>query len=148
MTETPEQIHARLCGVIGQAQFSVLGDAYAWQPIAHTSALSDNALAAVRDGTSWAALLPANAEAAGAYRIFAFHFAEGSNASGFVAWLASLMKAEAGTGAMVVCGYDARATDALWRTSLGLFDYWGCPWAKGDAVIALVQRLRDAGSGR
>ena len=94
---------------------------------------------------SWAALLPANAEAAGAYRIFAFHFAEGSNASGFVAWLSSLMKAEAETGAMVVCGYDARATDALWRTSLGLFDYWGCPWAKGDAVIALVQRLRDAG---
>jgi hypothetical protein len=58
------------------------------------------------------------------------------------------MKAEAATGAMVVCGYDARATDALWRTSLGLFDYWGCPWAKGDAVIALVQRLRDAGSKR
>jgi hypothetical protein len=52
MTETPEQMHARLCGVIGQAQFSVLGDAYAWQPITHASALSDNALAAVRDGAS------------------------------------------------------------------------------------------------
>src|ERR1700730_10412636 len=47
MTETPEQMHARLCGVIGQAQFSVLGEAYARRPIAHTSALSDNALAAV-----------------------------------------------------------------------------------------------------
>jgi hypothetical protein len=43
---------------------------------------------------------------------------------------------------MVVCGFDARATAALWRTSLGLFDYWGCPWAKGDAVIALIERLR------
>jgi ActR/RegA family two-component response regulator len=148
MTETPEQMHARLCGVIGQAQFSVLDEPYAWQPMARTAALSDNALAAVRDGTSWAALLPAKAAAPGAYRVFAFHFAEGSNASGFVAWLASLMKAEAGTGAMVVCGYDARATDALWQTSFGLFDYWGCPWSKGDAVIALVQRLRDAGSSK
>jgi hypothetical protein len=27
---------------------------------------------------------------------------------------------------------------------LGLFDYWGCPWAKGDAVIALIERLRGA----
>ena len=118
MTETPEHMHARLCGVIGQAQFSVLGDAYAWQPIAHTSALSDNALAAVRDGASWAALLPANAEADGAYRIFAFHFAEGSNASGFVAGLIAHERKR--TGAMVVCGYDVRATDALWRTR------WGC----------------------
>jgi hypothetical protein len=54
-----------------------------------------------------------------------FHFAEGSNASGFVAWLAGIMKKGAGTGAMVVCGFDARATPALWQTSLGLFDYWG-----------------------
>jgi hypothetical protein len=89
-------------------------------------------------------LVPATTDAAGAYRIFAFHFAEGTNASGFVAWLAGLMKREAGTGAMVVCGFDARATAALWRTSLGLFDYWGCPWAKGDAVIALIERLRGA----
>jgi len=29
---------------------------------------------------------------------------------------------------------------------LGLFDYWGCPWAKGDAVIALVERLRSKNS--
>src|ERR1700730_4559191 len=131
MSETPQQMHARWCAVLGQAQFSVLGDAYAWQPIAHASALSDSALAAVRDGASWAALLPASAEAAGAYRIFAFHFAEGSNASGFVAWLASLMKAEAGTGAMVVCGYDARATDALWRGALGVVEFLGRPRAQG-----------------
>jgi len=39
---------------------------------------------------------------------------------------------------MVVCSFDARATPALWQTSLGLFDYWGCPWDQGDEVIALV----------
>jgi len=84
-------------------------------------------------------------EATGAYRILVFHFAEGSNASGFVAWLAGNMKKEVGTAAMVVCGFDARATPALWQTSLGLFDYWGCQWDRGDEVIALVERLRRAG---
>jgi hypothetical protein len=29
--------------------------------------------------------------------------------------------------------------------ALGLFDYWGCPWIKGETVIALVERLRRAG---
>jgi hypothetical protein len=56
------------------------------------------------------------------------------------------MKKEVGTGAMVVCGFDARATPALWQTSLGLFDYWGCPWDRGDEVAALVKRLRSEGS--
>ena len=55
------------------------------------------------------------------------------------------MKTELGIGAMVVCGFDARATPTLWQTSFGLFDYWGCPWAYGDDVIALVERLRRAG---
>ena len=85
-------------------------------------------------------------EIAGAYRILVFHFAEGSNASGFVAWLAGILKKEVGTGAMVVCGFDARATPALWQTSLGLFDYWGYPWAHGGEMTALVERLRHVGS--
>jgi hypothetical protein len=76
--------------------------------------------------------------APGAYRILVFHFAEGSNASGFVAWLAGIMKKEAGTGAMVVCGFDARATPALWQTSLGLFDYYRA---------ALEELTRERGDG-
>ena len=39
-----------------------------------------------------------------------------------------------------------RATPALWQTSLGLFDYWGCPWGRGDDVTALVERLRREGA--
>jgi hypothetical protein len=144
MPETAEQMHDRLCAVIAISRFDVLPQAYAWQPIGGASQLPDTALAAVRDDASWHALAPVSSETAGAYRVVAFHFAEGSNASGFVAWLASLMKREAGTGAMVVCGFDARATPALWQTSLGLFDYWGCPWRMGDEVIALIERLRSA----
>ena len=142
MTESPEQMHGRLCGVLARSRFTLLREPHAWQPLDPSESLPGNALAVVRDGTTWSALVPTLPNARGAYCIFSFHFAEGSNASGFVAWLAGLMKNEAGTGAMVVCGFDARATVALWHTSLGLFDYWGCPWAKGNEVIALIERLR------
>ena len=138
-------MHERLCGVIAAARFEALSEPYAWEPMSGSSRLPANALAAVRDGSAWYALTPVPPDATGAYRILVFHFAEGSNASGFVAWLAALMKKEAGTGAMVVCGFDARATPALWQTSLGLFDYWGCPWERGDEVAALVERLRREG---
>jgi hypothetical protein len=146
MSESTQEMHTRLCGVIAAARLESLSQPYAWQLISHPSQLSATALAAVRDGSAWYALTSVPPEASGAYRIVAFHFAEGSNASGFVAWLAGLMKKEAGTGAMVVCGFDARATPALWQTSLGLFDYWGCPWSLGDNVVALVERLRHEGS--
>jgi len=146
MSESPEQMHARLCGVVAAAQFEVLSEPHAWEQLGEPLRPPADALAVVRDGAAWYALTPASRNAAGAYRILAFHFAEGSNASGFVAWLASLMKKEVGTGAMVVCGFDARATTALWQTSLGLFDYWGCPWDRGDDVAALVERLRREGA--
>ncbi len=139
-------MHERLRGVIAAARFDALVEPYAWAKLGKSPQLPADALAAVRDGAAWYALTPVAPDAAGAYRVLAFHFAEGSNASGFVAWLAARMKQEAGTGAMVVCGFDARATPALWQTSLGLFDYWGCPWDRGDDVVALVQRLRREGS--
>ena len=142
MPESAEQMHERLCGAIAAARFEALSQPYAWQQVSQPLQLPTNALAAVRDGSAWYALTPILPDATGAYRVLVFHFAEGSNASGFVAWLARLMKKEVGTGAMVVCGFDARATPALWQTSLGLFDYWGCPWDRGDDVVALVERLR------
>jgi len=122
---------------------------YPSRMLGNTSAnhrVSTNALAVVRDGSAWYALAAVPPNTAGAYRILVFHFAEGSNASGFVAWLAGIMNKEAGTGVLVVCGFDARATPALWQTSLGLFDYWGCPWDRGDEVAALVDRLRREGA--
>jgi ActR/RegA family two-component response regulator len=146
--ESTEQMHERLQGVIAASRFEALVQPYAWAELRQSSQLPADALAAVRDGAAWYALIPVAPNAAGAYRVLAFHFAEATNASGFVAWLAALMKKEAGTGAMVVCGFDARATPALWQTSLGLFDYWGCPWDRGDDVVALVERLRDQGSQR
>jgi hypothetical protein len=146
MSESAEEMHKRLCRVTAAARFEVLDSPYAWEQISASSGLPANALAVVRDGSSWYALTSVPPSAKEGYRILVFHFAEGSNASGFVAWLAGIIKKEVGTGAMVVCGFDARATPALWQTSLGLFDYWGCPWDRGDEVAALVQRLRLEGS--
>ena len=146
MSESAEQMHARLCRVIAAARFEVLSQPYAWEQVSEPSRVPINALALVRDGSVWHALTAVPPNTTGAYRILVFHFAEGSNASGFVAWLAGVMKKEAGTGVMVVCGFDARATPALWQTSLGLFDYWGCPWDRGDEVAALVNRLRREGA--
>jgi hypothetical protein len=146
MPESTQQMGERLRGVIADARFEALSQPYGWQLVSQLSQLPTTALAAVRDGSAWYALTPVSSNAPGAYRILVFHFAEGSNASGFVAWLAGFMKKEVGTGAMVVCGFDARATPALWQTSLGLFDYWGCPWDRGNEVAALVKRLRSEGS--
>jgi hypothetical protein len=146
MSESAEQMHKRLCSVIAAARFEALSQPYAWQKVSKSSRFPATALAVVRDGSAWYALTPVPPDATGAYRILVFHFAEGSNASGFVAWLAGIMKKKVGTGALVVCGFDARATSALWQTSLGLFDYWGCPWGRGDEVVALVQRLRRDGA--
>ena len=146
MPESTEQTHERLRGVIAASRFEALSQPYGWIQLGKSSQLPADALAAVRDGAAWYALTQVSPDATGAYRILVFHFAEGSNASGFVAWLAGIMKKEVGTGAMVVCGFDARATPALWQTSLGLFDYWGCPWDRGDEVAALVKRLRREGS--
>jgi hypothetical protein len=145
VNETRSQMHRRLLGVIANARFEALTTPYAWQRM-DAGGPMDNAIAAVRDGSSWYVLSEAPPTADAGYRIFTFHFAEGSNASGFVAWLAALMREQAGTGAMVVCGFDARSSAALWQTSLGLFDYWGCPLRMGEDVAALINRLRREGS--
>jgi len=92
VSESAEQMHKRLCGVIADARFEVLPQAYAWEQLSEPSRLPADALAVVRDGSVWYALTSVPPNATGAYRILVFHFAEGSNASGFVAWLAGMMK--------------------------------------------------------
>ena len=39
-------------------------------------------------------------------------------------------------------GHGEIADTRALANSLGLFDYWGCPWGRGDDVAALVERLR------
>ena len=147
MSESAEQMHKRLCNVIAAAQFEVLSQPYAWQQVSEPFRLPANTLAVVRDGSAWYALtsVPPN-DATGAYRILVFHFAEGSNASGFVAWLAGIMKKGAGTGAMVVVASTPARRPRCGKPHSVCSTTGGCPWSRGDEVAALVQRLRREGA--
>ena len=59
MSESAEQMHARLCRVIAAARFEVLSQAYAWEQVSEPSRVPINALALVRDGSAWHALTAA-----------------------------------------------------------------------------------------
>src|SRR5215470_3906037 len=87
MSETAEEMHKRLIAVMAAARFEALSQPHAWLQIDTLLKLPAGALACVRDGSTWYALAPGSTQSAGAYSILGFHFAEGTNASGFVAWL-------------------------------------------------------------
>jgi hypothetical protein len=72
MQETSEQMHDRLLDVIAKSRFEALSPPYAWQDIPHSIQISEGALAAVRDGNAWYALVPARQGAKRNYRVFSF----------------------------------------------------------------------------
>jgi hypothetical protein len=113
-----------------------------WQRMLDDQAPSRGAIACVRDGPVWFEFRPAASNGdAERYRVVSFHFQEGTDAAGFVAWLAAHLKRSAGTGAVVICGKDRRDSPELFRTSLGVFDYWCCPVAVGDRFVAVIRDL-------
>ena len=127
VTETPEQMETRLSHVIAQSQFDVLADDYIWQPTTPGQAPAREAVACVRDGDVWNQFVPPSpSSSAQRYRVVSFHFKEGTDAAGFVAWLASHLKRAPRTGSVVIWGKDRRDTPELFQTSQGVFDYWCC----------------------
>jgi hypothetical protein len=145
--ESRAQFEARLLRVIARARLEAHEGAFAFEPVFAGAALRPDALACVRDGATWTQLVPMTAREvpATAYRMFSFHFDASISAQGFVAWLASHINTSVGTGVIIVCGKDARGGDALYRASQGVFDYWGCPYRLGDAVLEELERLRERG---
>jgi hypothetical protein len=149
MSETVEQMEGRLLGVISQSRFELLPDDYVWAPMNLGHAPAREAIACVRDGDTWSQFIPASSTASSQrYRVVSFYFKEGTNASGFVAWLAAHLKRSAGTGSVVICGKDRRDSPELFQTSLGVFDYWCCPVAAGDKFVAVVRSLIEQGRAR
>jgi hypothetical protein len=139
--ETPEQTHARLTRVLAETQFVVYERPYAFVEAAVSRfpiELVPEALAFVRDEDVWSALVPSFAPEQEQFLIFGFHFAQDSDNSGFVGWLASHLKSRLGTGILVICGQNTARG--------GIFDYWGAPFSIASQVIAEVQRLRGRGS--
>jgi hypothetical protein len=131
MQETIQEMHDRLLEVITKYGFEVCSQPDKWQRLADRSQIPAEALAVVKDGEAWFALAPAAHPTEGSYRVVAFHFPEGTNASGFVAWLAGILKQEAGTGAMVVNGFDTRSTSALWADLARAVRLLGLPMGEG-----------------
>lgn len=145
MSETAEEMEWRLLDVISRARCEVLADDYVWATMVSGEAPRPEAIACVRDGNTWSQFVPSSGTTAAPYRVVSFHFAEGTNASGFVAWLAAHIKRSAGTGSVVICGKDRRDTPALFQTSLGVFDYWCCPVDAGDRFVAVIRALMERG---
>ena len=77
MSESAEQMHARLCRVIAAARLEVLSQPYAWEQVSEPSRVPINALAVVRDGSAWYALTAVPPNTTGAYRILGISLCRG-----------------------------------------------------------------------
>jgi hypothetical protein len=98
--------------------------------------LPEEALALVRDEDGWSALLPAPADAQASLAVTRTTFAERPENSGYLGWLASLVKERTGSGVLVICGHNpARG---------GIFDYLGYPSEQAGEIRALIEELRTA----
>ncbi|WP_046242848.1 DUF6196 family protein [Hymenobacter terrenus] len=137
--DTPEQTSVRLREVIRAAKFKLYAVPYSFEevPLAEFRVVAD-ALAIVRDDEVWSYLVPATAASEEPFTLFRFHFPPGLDNSGFVGWLATLIKTEIGTGVFVTCGQNSKEG--------GIFDYWGCPVAVSAQVVDLINNIRNGNS--
>jgi hypothetical protein len=133
--ETPEQTAARLRLVIRRAELRIQPGTYTFEelPLEMGGTLRPDALAHVRDESVWSQLVPSSDGRRELFRVFTFHFPSGVDNSGFVGWLATLLKARFGTGVFVVCGQSSSRG--------GIFDHWGVGLERSEAVLAAVAEL-------
>lgn len=134
--ESPDETDARLRLVIRAAKLTVFDTPYAFEefPIDRFPAAVDpRALALVRDDAVWSQLVPAAADAPEPFFIWRFHFPAGQDNSGFVGWLATVLKRRLGTGVAVICGQNSAQG--------GIYDYWACPVAISEAVLTEIRAL-------
>ena len=135
--ETTEQTDARLRRVIATADLTWHEGSFAFYEFSiedFPAKEAANGLAFVRDNEVWSVLRAADPEALEPFGLFSFHFQEDLDNSGFVGWLASILKRNLGTGVFVVCGQNSRRG--------GIFDYWGVPLVMRNEAMVLLNRLR------
>ncbi len=149
MQESDQAFDERLCRVIAQADTEFYDQDYLWQAMADGEAARADALACVRDGAAWHQFVPAEPGSgeAGRFKVVCFRFAEdGPSAIGFVAWLHSHLRTMGRTGAIVICGKDARDSARLFEVCQGAMDYWACPvGATGDRFLSVIKTLIERG---
>jgi len=135
--EAPSATHARLLKVIQRAELVVYDLPFAYIEVPRQRfpvELVEKALALVRDDVVWSALVPSESSTQERFLVFRFHFPAGLDNSGFVGWLATLLKQRIGTGVFVVCGQSSDRG--------GIFDYWGAPLSVAQQVLDELKELR------
>ena len=134
--ESIEETERRLKGVIAAAELVVIDGMWSFKesPLAQPPTLTPDLLAVVRDEDSWSWLAPAQADAVEKFALFSFHFPSADDNSGFVGWLASVLKQRLGTGVFVVCGQNTARG--------GIYDYWGCPAELREQARQVLDDLR------
>jgi hypothetical protein len=136
--ESPDETERRLREVIAAAKLVALDGEWAFReaPLDEPPLLTPTVLAAVRDEESWCWLAPVGSDVPlERFALFAFHFPDGLDNSGFVGWLATHLKRELGTGVFVVCGQNSKRG--------GIYDYWGCPAELRDEAQRVIEQLRE-----
>ncbi len=148
MTETEQEFQQRLCTVIAQADTRIFEEEYVWRILEAGTPPSPEALACVKDGEDWFEFVSARPEdGSGRFRVVRFRFAEdGPSAIGFVAWLHAHLRHMGRTGAIVICGKDARGSAKLFEICQGAMDYWACPAGPaGDRFLDVIRTLIERG---
>lgn len=139
--ESPSETESRLRRVLKLAEVQFYEEAFQFEetPLATAGMpmLDRDALALIRDGDVLSQLVPTS-DLPDAFGLFRVHFPADVDNSGFVGWLASLLKSRFGTGVFVICGQNS--------TRGGIFDYWGCPLELRERVFAEIRRLRSSAS--
>jgi len=111
-TEITWQTEERLRRLMGLVQPHVYEGHWHFHefPASHFPfAIRADALAIVRGESGWSQLVPLRegGHAHETFTVWSLHFPPDRDNSGFVGWLATILKQRLGTGIAVVCGYDA-----------------------------------------
>jgi hypothetical protein len=130
--ERPVESERRLRAVLRTTHLAHLPGAWCFRRI--TGEPPEGAVATVRDADGWCALVPAADGPGERFGLTMSTFAAGVDNSGYVGWLATVVKQRLGSGVFVVCGDNPRR--------VGIFDYLGYPLEVADAVRALIADLR------
>ena len=128
--ESAAATEERLLSVARRAEVSHLDGGWRFEA---ADGLRDDAIAMVRDADGWCALVPAVDDADDVAAISLITFPVDVDNSGWVGWLASLLKQELGTGVFIVCGDNPERG--------GIYDYLGYPLAMANSVRATLGRL-------
>ncbi len=135
--EQPDETNRRLSMVFARAEIVWYEGHYAFEPVdadIDSLTLSGEILALIKLDDAWSVLRKTE-QADELCALFRVRFPVREDNSGFVGWLANVIKRECGSGVGVVCGYDSAIGD--------LFDYYAVPASAAADVRDLLGRLKS-----